>query len=71
MRQMIDIKKADQIGKGVFVLTPQSGMGILIAHEVTETEPVDGGRYVEIATSDGRRHLVGKDDRIVVVLGEP
>lgn len=71
MRRMIDIKKADQIGKGEFVLVPQSGMGILIAHEVTGTEPVDGGRYVEIATSDGRKHLVGKDDRIVVVLGEP
>jgi|GEM_PF-4115423 len=66
----IDIRKADKIEKGTFVLAPQSGMGVLLAHEVTGTEPVDG-RYVEIATSDGMKHLVGKDDRIVVVLGEP
>ncbi len=67
----IDIRKANKIEKGTFVLAPQSGMGVLLAHEVTGTEEVDGGRYVEIATSDGMKHLVGKEDRIVVVLGAP
>lgn len=70
MKRMIDIRKGCQIGNGEVVLTPQSGMGILIAHAVTGTEPVDGGRFVEIATDDGRKHLVGKDDWIVVVFGE-
>ncbi len=68
MRREIGIRTAGQIGNGEFVLVPQNGMVVLLAHEVTGTEPVDAGRYVEIATSDGLRHLVGADDRIVVML---
>ncbi len=71
MKRMIDIRKADRVKKGESILIHQNGMGILLAHEITGKEPVDGGKYVEIATSDGMKHLVGKDDRIVVVSGEP
>lgn len=71
MRRVVGIKKAGQIGNGEYVLAPQNGMGVLLAHEVTGTEPVDGGRYVEITTDDGRKHLVGRDDQIVVVSRAP
>jgi len=66
MRRVIDIKWAAEVKAGDFVLVPQSGMGILLAHEVTGTEPVDGGKWVEITTDDGLKHLVGKDDLVVV-----
>ena len=53
--------------KGEFVVVPQGGMGVLLAHEVTETRPVDGGKFTEIATDDGLKHLIGKDVRVVVI----
>ena len=68
MGRVIDIKKADKIEKGVFIMVPQGGMGVLLAREVTKTKQVDRGKYIEITTDDGLRHLVGKEDRIVVVL---
>ena len=67
MKRMIGIKTAVMVTAGEFVLVPQNGMGILLAREVTAVEPVDGGKWIEIATEDGLRHLVGKDDRVVVV----
>ena len=67
MRRVVEIRKADRIEKGMFILAPQSGMGVLLAHEVTGSEPVDGGKFVEIATEDGLRHLVGKAQQVVVV----
>lgn len=67
MRRVIDIKKAAKVKAGEFVLVPQCSMGILLAHEVTGTEPVDGGKWVEIATDDGLKRLVGKDGLVVVV----
>lgn len=67
MRRIVEIRRADRIEKGMFTLTPQNGMGILLAHEVTGSEPVDGGKFVEIATDDGLRHLVGKAQQVVVV----
>ena len=66
MKRVIDIKTAAKVKAGEFVLVPQSGMGILLAHKVTGTEPVDGGKWVEIATGDGLKHLVGKADSVVV-----
>lgn len=67
MKRGIDIKRAGEVKAGEFVLVPQSGMGILLAHEVTGTELVDGGKWVEIATDDGLKHLVGKDGLVFVV----
>jgi hypothetical protein len=45
MKRVIGIRKADRIEAGESVLVPQNGMGVLLAHEVTGTEPVDAGRY--------------------------
>lgn len=66
MRRGIDIKRAGEVKAGEFVLMPQCSMGILLAHEVTGTEQVDGGKWVEIATKDGFKHLVGMGDLVVV-----
>lgn len=65
--RVIDIRRADRVEKGEFVVVPQGGMGVLLAHEVTETRPVDGGKFTEIATDDGLKHLIGKDVRVVVI----
>ena len=67
MRRVIDIKKANKIEKGVFIMVPHGGMGILLAREVTKTKEVDRGKYIEITTEDGLMHLIGKNDRVVVV----
>jgi hypothetical protein len=67
MKRVIGIKRAGEVKAGEFVLVPQCGMGILLANEVTGTEQVDGGKWVEIATDDGLKHLVGKGDLVAVV----
>lgn len=67
MRRVIDIRKAEKIEAGEFVVTPQHGTGVLLAHAVTETEAIDDGRRVEITTDDGRKHVVSREDRVVVV----
>ena len=67
MKRMIDIKKADRIEAGDFVLVAQNGTGVLLAREVTGTEQIDGGKWIEITTTDGLKHLVGKGERILVV----
>lgn len=67
MKRVIDIKRAGEVKAGEFVLVPQCGMGILLAHEVTGAEPVGGGKWVEIATDDGLKHLVGKEGLVLVV----
>ena len=68
MNRTFEIKKAAKVIGGDFVLVPQNGIGVLLAHAVTGTEPGDGGKWIEIATDDGMRHLVGKDQRVVVVV---
>jgi len=52
-------------------LTAQHSTGILLAHKVVKTEPVDKGRWIELTTTDeterGRIHVVGAGDVVAVV----
>lgn len=74
MRNIIQLKKAKAIEPGEYVLTPQNGMGILLALKVAKNEAIDDGKRVEIETggtgeSQGKRlHVLAADDLVAVVI---
>lgn len=74
MRNVIQLKKASAVEVGEHALSPQHGTGILLAHEVTKNESIDGGKLVEIETGGTgeaqvkRLHVVGANDIVAVVL---
>jgi hypothetical protein len=61
------IKKAKDLEAEVYVVTPQHPTGVLLIHRIVETETIDDGKFIEITTEDGRKHVVSPDDRVLVV----
>ena len=67
MRFAIAVKKAKDLEAKVHVLAPQHPTGLLLVHTVAEVEAIDGGKYIEVTTDDGRKHVLSADDRVLVV----
>ena len=67
MRYTMTIKKASELEAEVYAASPQHPTGVLLVHKIVEIEPIDDGKFIEIATEDGRKHLVSPDDRVLVV----
>ena len=62
------VKKATELEAGAYVVTPQHPTGVLLVQPIAEIEVIDDGKWVEITTEDGRKHLVRPDDRLLVLL---
>ena len=67
MRYTMTKKKAKDLEAEVYVVTPQHPTGVLLVHKIVEIETIDDGKFIEITTEDGRKHLVSPDDRVLVV----
>ena len=67
MRFTIAVKKARHVEAKVYVVALQHPTGLLLVHTVAEVEAIDGGKYIEITTDDGRKHVLSADDRVLVV----
>ena len=67
MRYAMTIKKAKELEAEVYVLTPQHPTGLLLVHTIVELEVIDDGKWIEITTEDGRKHVVNPDDRVFVL----
>jgi hypothetical protein len=67
MRYAMTIKKARELEAEVYVLTPQDPTGVLLVHKIIEVEAIDGGKWIEITTEDGRKHVVNPDDRLLIL----
>ena len=61
------IKKGKDLETQYCVVTPQHPTGVLLVHKVVEIEPIDDGKWIEITTEDGRKHLVSPDDRVLIL----
>ena len=66
MRYAMTIKKAKDLEAEVYVVTPQHPTGVLLVHRIVETEPIDDGKWIEVTTEDGRKHVVNADDWVLV-----
>ena len=67
MRYAMTIKKAKNLEAGVYVVTPQHPIGLLLVHRIVEIETIDDGKWIEVTTEDGRKHVVNPNDRVLVV----
>ena len=67
MRYAMTIKKAKELEAEVYVLTPQHPTGLLLVHTIVEIAAIDDGKWIEITTEDGRKHVVNPDDRVFVL----
>ena len=67
MRYTMTIKKASELEAEVYVVTPQHPTGVLLVHRIVEIETIDDGKWVEITTEDGRKHVVNPDDRLLIL----
>ena len=63
----IAVKKAKDLEAKVHVLAPQHPTGLVLVHTVAEVEAIDGGKYIEVTTDDGRKHVLSADDPVLVV----
>ena len=57
MRYAMTVKKAKELEAEVYVLTPQHPTGVLLVHTIVELDEIDDGKWIEITTDDGRKHL--------------
>ena len=67
MRYTMTIKKAKDLATQYCVVTPQHPTGVLMVHKIAEIESIDDGKWIEITTEDGRKHVVNADDWVLVV----
>ena len=67
MTYEMTIKKARDLEAEAFVVTPQHPTGVLLVHTIAELEMIDDGKWIEITTEDGRKHVVGPNDRLLVL----
>ena len=61
------VKKAKELEAEVYLLTPQHPTGLLLVHTIAELEVIDDGKWIEVTTEDGRKHLLRPDDRIFIM----
>ena len=67
MRYTMTIKKAKDLETKYCVVTPQHPTGVLLVHRIVEIEPIDDGKFIEITTEEGRKHVVSPDDRLLIL----
>jgi len=67
MRYAMTVKKAKELEAESYVLTPQHPTGLLLVHTIAELEVIDGGKWIQITTEDGRKHVVSPDDRLLIL----
>jgi hypothetical protein len=67
MKHVMRILKGKDLEPDYFVVTPQQPTGVLLAHNIDQVEAIDDGKWIEISTEDGLKHLVRPDDRVLVV----
>ena len=67
MRYALTIKKARKLEAEVYVLTPQHPTGLLLVHTIVEIAAIDDGKWIEITTEDGRKHVVNADDWVLIL----
>ena len=67
MRYAMTIKKAKELEAEVYVLAPQHPTGLLLVHTIAEIAEIDDGKWIEITTEDGRKHVVNPDDRMLIL----
>jgi hypothetical protein len=65
MRLMV--KEARNLEAEVHVLAPQHPTGLVLVHRVVEVKEIDGGKYMELTTEEGRKHVLSAHDRLLVV----
>jgi len=61
------IKRARELEAEVYVLAPQHPTGLLLVHTIAEIAEIDDGKWIEITTEDGRKHVVNPDDRLLIL----
>jgi len=66
MRYTMTIKKAEDLEPDYFLASPQHPTGVLLVHKIVEIEPIDDGKFIEITTEEGRKHVVNADDWVLV-----
>ena len=67
MRYAMTIKRARELEAEVYVLAPQHPTGLLLVHTIAEIAEIDDGKWIEITTEDGRKHVVNPDDRLLIL----
>lgn len=67
MEYKIVVKKAREVNSEDYVIAPQHSTGLLLVRPVDKIERIDDGKWIEITTDDGRKHLVSPKDRIFVL----
>ena len=67
MTYKMTVKKARDLEAEAFVVTPQHATGVLLVHTIAELEAIDGGKWIEITTEDGRKHVVSPTDRPLIL----
>ncbi|MFC1825522.1 hypothetical protein ACFL9T_22655 [Thermodesulfobacteriota bacterium] len=67
MRYKMTVKKAKELEPKSYVITPQHSTGLLLVHMIERVEEIDDGKWIEITTEDGRKHLVSPDAQLLVV----
>ena len=67
MRYTMTIKKARELEAEVHVLIPQHPTGLLLVHTIAEIALIDDGKWIEITTEDGRKHVVSPNDRLLIL----
>jgi hypothetical protein len=67
MRYAMTIKKASELEAEVYVASPQHPTGVLLVHKIVEIAAIDDGKWIEITTGDGRKHVVNPEDRVLIL----
>ena len=67
MRYAMTIKKASELEAEVYAASPQHPTGVLLVHKIVELTSIDEGKWIEITTEDGRKHVVNPDDRLLIL----
>ena len=67
MKQVMRILKGKDLEPDYFVVTPQQPTGVLLAHNIDQVEAIDDGKWIEITTEDGRKHVVNPNDRLLIL----
>ena len=71
MRNVLQLKKANKIEVGDYILSPQHSTGILLANKVGKVEPVDGGKWIELQTGNEEKKrvfLLSPEDTVPVII---
>lgn len=66
MNRRAEAVPAARLAKGDLVVAPRQGTGLLVAHAVSALETVEG-ELLQVTTEDGRAHIVGGADRVLVL----